>query len=164
MTEDFMPEGYEVPSSGNYLKLEQGDNRIRIVSRPIIGWEDWKDKKPMRFTMQEKPQTSIDPEKPIKHFWAMAVWDYKGNRVVVLKVTQKGIMKAIEALAKSVDWGTPLNYDITITRSGEGLKTEYAVVPAPPKPLLPEIAVIVADTQVNLEALFENKDPFATPF
>jgi hypothetical protein len=164
MENNFMPEGYEVPSSNNYLKLQPGDNKIRIVSKPIIGWEDWKDNKPIRFRMSDKPQTSIDPEKPIKHFWAMLAWDYKSNKLAILEITQKSIQKAIEGLAKNEDWGSPLNYDITISKSGSGLDTEYAVVPIPPKPLSEEVQGLIIGTQVNLEALFDGKDPFATPF
>jgi hypothetical protein len=161
---DFMPEDYTVPSSSNYLKLQQGDNKVRIVSKPIVGWEDWKDNKPIRFRMQEKPQAPIDSEKPIKHFWAMLAWDYKANKLTILEITQKGIQKSIEALAKSDDWGTPLNYDIVISKKGEGLATEYSVVPIPPKALPDEIRNIIVGTQVNLEALFDGNDPFTTPF
>jgi hypothetical protein len=164
MSGDFMPEGYEVPSSSNYLKLQPGDNKFRIVSKPIIGWLDWEDKKPLRFHMQNKPQSSIDPAKPIKHFWAMSVWDYKSNKVSILEITQKTIQTAIEGLARNTDWGSPLNYDLTINKSGSGMDTEYAVIPIPPKPLPEEIQTVVIGTQVNLEALFEGKDPFATPF
>ena len=36
-----MPEGYEKPKTGGgYMKLQQGENRIRIFSRPIVGWID----------------------------------------------------------------------------------------------------------------------------
>ena len=164
MSGDFMPEGYEVPSSSNYLKLEQGDNKVRIVSRPIVGWEDWKDNKPIRFRMPDKPQAPIDPEKQIKHFWAMLVWDYKTEKLLILEITQKTVQRSIEELAKNEDWGSPLNYDLTISKKGEGLKTEYSVVPIPPKPLNDIIKEAVLGTQVNLEALFEGKDPFATPF
>ena len=164
MSEDFMPEGYEVPSSSNYLKLQPGDNKFRIVSKPIIGWLDWDEKKPLRFHMQNKPQASIDPAKPIKHFWAMSVWDYKSNKVSILEITQKTIQTAIEGLARNTDWGTPLNYDLTVTKTGSGMDTEYSVIPIPPKPLPEEIQTVILGTQVNLEALFEGKDPFATPF
>jgi hypothetical protein len=165
MTENnFMPEGYEVPQSSNYLKLQQGDNKVRIVSKPIVGWEDWQDNKPIRFKMTDKPQSPIDPEKAIKHFWAMLVWDYKTNKLTILEITQKGIQKTIEGLAKSEDWGSPLNYDIVISKKGEGLKTEYAVVPIPPKPLTNEIKELILATQVNLEAMFDGNDPFSTPF
>jgi hypothetical protein len=164
MSGEFMPEGYEVPSSSNYLKLQQGDNRIRIVSTPVIGWEDWKDNKPIRFHMVDKPQASIDPEKPVKHFWAMLVWDYKAGKLAILEITQKSIQKTIQGLAKSEDWGSPLNYDITISKTGTGFDTEYSVVPVPPKALTENIKEAVLATQVNLEAMFEGKDPFATPF
>lgn len=163
--DDFLPQGYEPPASGgNYMKFEKGENRFRILSRPIIGWEDWEDKKPVRFRMDAKPEKPIDPKKPIKHFWAMAVWNYKTSRVQVLEITQSSIQKAVKALADDADWGNPLEYDIKVVRTGDGMDTEYQTNPVPHKPLTDEIKEQVAQVKVNLEALYDGGDPFGVPF
>lgn len=158
----FLPEGYTAPK-GDYSKLEQGDNRFRIMSSPIVGWEDWKDKKPLRFRMNNKPQAPVDAEQPIKHFWAMLVWDYQMVKPAILEITQKSIQKALEALAGNADWGSPLQYDVIINKTGSGMQTEYTVTPVPPKPLQEGIANAFIGLSVNLEALFDGKDPFTTP-
>lgn len=163
-TNSFLPETYEQPkTASNYLKLQDGENRFRILSSAIVGWIDWKDKKPMRFTMNAKPEKPVDSQKPVKHFWAFVVLDYADMKIKIMEITQGGIQTAITALSKSADWGNPTRYDIKITKTGKSLETEYQVIPVPPKPLAPEIDVQYKAMTVNLNALFTNGDPFAAP-
>lgn len=160
---DFLPTGYEVPKSeASYMKLAPGDNKFRALSKPIVGWCDWKDKKPFRFPMDKKPAQPFDPKQDIKHFWAMVVWDYNAKKIAILEIDKKGIQNAMQALALNPDWGSPTNYDITINKSGSGMETKYATTPTPPKPVHEKIAQLYASTPVNLNALFEGKDPFDT--
>ena len=115
---DFLPEGYETPeANANYMKFEEGENKFRVLSSPIIGWLDWKDKKPMRFKMKDKPSAPIDPSKPIKHFWAMVVYNYQKGTVQVLEITHNSIQKAIESYSSDEDYGHPSGYDIVVTLS-----------------------------------------------
>lgn len=158
----FLPEGYEAPkSNGGYMKLQEGENRIRILSQPIIGWEDWKDNKPIRYRMADKPVKSVDPRKAVRHFWAFIVWNYSEQQIQVLHLTQSGIRSAIEALCKDSDWGAPYTYDLKIVKNGKGMETEYVVNPVPHKPISKEIKDAFMDKPCNLEALFDNLDPFA---
>ncbi len=88
----FLPENYESPKqSGQYMKLADGDNRIRILTRPVMGWEDWQDKSPVRFAFDNKPLKSIDPKKPIRHFWAFVVYNYNEQKIQILNITQATI-------------------------------------------------------------------------
>jgi hypothetical protein len=159
---DFLPEGYEAPVSGGaYMKLEQGENRFRILSKPIVGWLDWKDNKPYRFPMNKKPEKPMEADRKIKHFWAFIVWNCNRNEVQILEVTQSSIQAAITALTKDQDWGTPYNYDIKVTKTGTSLETEYTVAPAPHKPVDP-LAVDAANKKpIYLDALYAGEDPFA---
>lgn len=162
MRYEFLPANYEAPrSSGNYFKLEDGENRIRILSRPILGWEDWIEKKPVRYRMDNKPAAPYDPKKSIKHFWSMIAWNYAMNSIQILHITQSSIQKAIEVLSKDADWGAPYGYDIKIYKSGNGVDTEYSVNPTAPKPISQEILDAFAKKPCNLEALYTNADPFA---
>ena len=159
---DFLPTNYDVPSGpSGYMKFEQGSNRFRILKSPIIGNEGWLNKKPIRKRMNESfRDDEVEDIEKVKHFWAMVVWNYKAEKVQILEITQKGIQRTIRALAKDEEWGTPLEYDITVTREGEGMETEYQVVPMPPKPLSESITKAYNDTSINLEALFSGDDPF----
>lgn len=162
---DFLPDNYETPATNaNYLKFADGETRFRILSKPVIGWLDWKDKKPMRFQMNAKPEKPVDPAKPIKHFWAMLVWNYAVGRVQVLEITQATIQKAIENLSKDSDWGAPFAYDLKVTRKGKDKDTEYTITPAPKK-VFAEFEAANA-IKVCLAELFTGGDPFnssATP-
>lgn len=159
---DFLPTSYEVPKAGgNYLKLQQGDNVIRILSTPIIGWEDWDDNKPVRFPYTAQKPAPIDPTRPVKHFWAFVVWDYQDKRLKILEITQSTIQEVIKNLNDDTDWGSPLNYDINIKKTGEKMETKYSVIAKPPKQLDTEIIEAYAKTHIDLNQLFSGGDPFA---
>jgi hypothetical protein len=158
----FLPSGYQAPKgNSNYMKLQDGENKIRILTAPILGWQDWDNKMPVRFRYDAKPAQSIDPKKPIKHFWAMVVWNYADESIQILEVTQAGIRNAIENLSKDSDWGLPYNYDIKIFKKGEGKETEYSVNPLPHKPVHEYLVKQFNERPAYLPALFDNADPFA---
>lgn len=158
----FLPEGYTSPkSTGGYTKLNDGDTKLRILSKPIIGWEDWVDQRPVRFDFYSKPTKPHDETKPVRHFWAMIVWNYSTEQIEVFHITQASIRKEIENLNNSEDWGAPFFYDIRIVKKGEGMKTEYSVTPIPHKPLPSNVKEEFQKKPCNLEALFWNQDPFA---
>lgn len=158
----FLPENYQAPKQASYyLKLMEGENRIRIMSKPIIGWEDWQDKKPMRFRMDQKPNKPVDSKKPIKHFWAFIVFNYNEEEIQIMQVSQATVRKSLEALCRDSDWGSPYAYDIKITKKGEGVDTEYAVNPVPHKTIDPYLVACFSERPINLEALFTGEDPFS---
>lgn len=159
----FLPQDYSAPkAAGNYMKLQAGENRIRILSAPIYGWLDFgADGKPIRSKYAEKPKAPFNAAKPIKHFWAMIVWNYNEERVQIYEVTQATIQTPLSNYAKDPDWGNPCGYDIKITKSGEGMKTEYVVTPARPKALDESIKLAFYEKPICLDALFDGFDPFA---
>lgn len=158
----FLPDDYKAPKSSNhYMKLQEGENKIRILTKPIIGWEDWIDKKPIRYKNYEKPQKPNDPQKPIKHFWAFIVWNYAEEQIQILHITQATIRYAIEGLSKDSEWKAPYFYDIKIIKTGEGKETEYTVNPSPHKKLSQHIKDAFYEKRCYLEALYDNADPFS---
>ena len=164
MTQDtsFLPSGYDIPSSGGkYMKFKQGENTFRVLSSPIVGWIDWKDNSPIR-TKGDKPQP-VDPERAVKHFWAMPVYNYEDNAIQILEITQSTIQGFLKALVDDADWGAPYEYDVKVTKTGEQLETKYAVTPRPKSPLSEEIKKLYETTPVNLEALYDGGDPFLDP-
>ena len=106
--------------------------------------------------------TDIKKDGKVKPFWAFVVWNYKHKRVQILELTQKTIMLSIKALANNPKWGNPKMYDIAITKTGEGLETEYNVQGEPPI-AAPEEGINnqYNKVTVNLEALFTGADPFS---
>jgi hypothetical protein len=162
--DNFLPDDYEVPqNASNYLRLKSAETRFRIMSKPVIGWIDWdSEKKAHRYQMAEKPKTSFDTSKPIKHFWAMVIFDYSDNNIKIFEITQSGIQKDIKALAQDPDWGDPKGYDIKIKKEGEKMETKYTVTACPHKPITSEMEQAFDDKPVMLKSLFEmGADPFA---
>lgn len=167
MSDSWIPKGYEVPANkSTYFKFQDGPNKFRVLSSPVMGWVYWNEnaageRKPTRKRMNEALVTAdIQDMSQVKHFWALTVWNYKDECIQVLEITQKGIQKSLKELAKNEDWGSPKEYDITVTKSGQMLETKYSVMPSKPKELSEEIAAAVKSTKVNLDAIFDNADPF----
>lgn len=158
---DFLPDDYQAPTSeGKYTRFEQGETKIRILSKPILGWEDWKDSKPHRFQMKNKPERPFDPSKQIKHFWAFIIWNYNVEQIQICQITQATIRTAIQNLTDDEDWGSPYEYDIKIIRTGQKLDTKYSITPSPKSDIISEIEKAYNDTPIRLEALFTGDDPF----
>lgn len=152
-----------VSGSSSYMKLNAGDNKIRIISKPVIGWLEWVDKKPTRTQIDDKPEAS-DDDNPPKKFMAVAVLDLndKESPVKIMELTQQSVIKAIKALSSNPDWGNPFSYDITIKKTGEGMKTKYVVTPSPKKPISKDLIKAASEKPCNLDALYEGEDPWDT--
>lgn len=165
------PENYEVPKGeSRYMRFEVGDNKFRILQKPVFGWEGWqhdsegKDK-PVRFRMDNKPaDTTPFRDGRINHFWAMPVWNFKTKSIEVLQITQKTVQQSIENFARSEDWGSPLGYSITVTKEGTTRdNTKYHVAPSPHQPLPEEVAKEFEQLKADgfdMTRLFDGGDPF----
>lgn len=161
-----IPKNTIIPKgSGQFMKFQEGANRVRFLSNVTVGWEGWKDKKPFR---HEGSVCQITPDqvdlnqnhKPnINYFWAMAVWNYTDKSVQVLEVTQKTIMSQLFNLEQNADWGDLKGYDVEVTKKTEGDKTSYMVAPIPPKPLSVEIEKAYSESKIDLRKLFEGEYP-----
>lgn len=164
MSDNFLPQDYEVPKSNSkYInKFDQGENKFRILSKAIIGTLVWRDNKPHRFKADEA--VTIQPNDPVKnppkHFWAMVVWSYSRKDIVILETTKLTIQEPIRALNAAGTWGSPMNYDIIVTKTGEGLDTKYAVMPSPKEEVTEEIKQALAENPVDLEKMFTGENPF----
>ena len=170
--DDFLPKGYEEPKSNKYMKFKLGDNKFRILSNSIVGYEWWieeKDeknqviKKPVRIRMDEfEDRVHEAPDrKSVKLFWAMVVYNYATEDISILEITQKGIRDSINSLREDKDWGSPRGYDLVVARSGEGYDTNYNLIPKPKSEVTEEIKKRYESMHINLEALFDGGDPYA---
>lgn len=156
----FLPEDYELPSSnGDYMKLEQGENKFRILSDSVIGYEVWYKKEDSRaverfrtdFLKEAKAFANQVGEKKISHFWAFRVWNYNEKKIQIYTVTQKTIQESILASYYEEAFGDPKGYDIKINREGEGKNTKYQVQSLPPSPISEDIEKANLEFELDVE-------------
>tara|TARA_R100000808_G_scaffold6488_1_gene19254 strand:- start:6682 stop:7215 length:534 start_codon:yes stop_codon:yes gene_type:complete len=133
--------GINIPtseSSGLFMKkLEQGENTIRILTSPIDGYVWWPedDNKPQRVKEPKDIPTGV---KDAKYFWFLTIGI--NGEVKFLEIKQRTIQNQIAALSNNTQWGEVKDYDITITRSGQDLETQYTVVPNPKSDVSTDVA------------------------
>lgn len=165
----FLPPDYKLPKRpSSYMSLETGDNKFRVLSEAVMGYELWVNKKAVRrsqdnFSIEERLGADIDVyTKSLKvpqYFWAFAVWNYTEKRVQVLQISKKTIFEAFMGILTA--WGDPKEYDITITKKGEKKDTTYLVLPNKPEKLAEEIQQVTREIMFNPESFLEGKEPFS---
>jgi|ERR1700733_6870418 len=170
--ENFFPTSdYKVPTSSNYMKFMEGENTFRVLSSAIVGYEYWNtNQKPVRSKEEfegipddikmVKNERGESVPSPISHFWAFVVWNYNDKRIQILEVKQKGIMQTMQTYIKNPKWGSPKEYDFIVNRVGSGFDSTYSVAVNPKAPLEKSIEEMYAARSINLNALYEDKDPF----
>lgn len=182
MSDFYGKEEVEIPSTSNYFKFEDDDNVFRILGSfsegsAIQGLEYWKtaDNKRVPVRLAKKADGTF-PSVPIseletnkfgdldipKYFWALPVWNYAEKKVQILEITQKTVLKGIKAYIANAKWGDPRDYDIIVNRGKEGEKTVYTVTVNPKEKLDKAIVEQYTNININIKALFEGEDPFAT--
>lgn len=174
----FLPDAYQVPDKARqFMKLKVGDNLLRILSAPALGWMVFTEEgKPFRRNIDEGEFTSEELaelkakrnsngvfETP-KHFWLMLVWDYQDEAPKILDLTQISIIKPLYGLVNDEDWGDLRNYEINIRREGTGKNdTSFEVIPKPPKKLSDKIQKVLTELEENnlidLDAIWDGGYP-----
>ena len=180
----FLPPNYKTPDNASqFMKLEPGDNTVRILSQPLVGYVIFTNEgKPIRreydpqsstygdFTKDELTEFNAKTREDgsfegSRHFWIMLVWSYKHNAPKVLDVTQKTVLRDINGLVSDEAWGDPRQYDINISRKGTGrTDTEYTITPKPHKKPAEDIVKFAMDCQetdlVDLRRIWKGEYPF----
>jgi len=148
-----------------FTKFQVGDNKIRILSKAVIGYSWWSDKKKTVVkTINDIPSNVPQGGRNgYKEFYAFKIYNHTLGTVQLMEVTQSSIKRAIYQLDNSEDWGDIREYDININRVGEGMETEYTVTPTPKKELKPEILESVERVKLDWDKYFDGEPPFIFP-
>lgn len=176
---EFLPKEYQVPDkTKQFMKLAPGDNLIRVLSPPMLGWVVFtEDKKPVRRHIEEGEFSSKELNdmkakrnedgvfEGNKHFWVMLVWDYSAKAPKILEITQISIIKPLYGLLKDEDWGDLRDFDINIKREGTGKNdTTFEVTPKPHKKISEEtkrcIDMLYEKNLIDLNAIWKGEYPF----
>lgn len=158
----FYPTNYEVKDTPNdYMKLNEGEHRVRILCSPIIGHESWtEDNKPQRFKTYQEAVNAPSKDGNIREFHAFIVWDYATEMVRVLNITQKTIQKWVFMQTQDEDWADPTQYDIVIKRIGKTKDdTEYTMTAKLPKPMSQQIKDAFSEVRIVPNNYFTGGHP-----
>jgi hypothetical protein len=162
----FLPAGYELPKpESTFLTLEEGENRLRILSRAVVGWEAWIDGEPKRAEGQDNPFNPDDVDfdekyqRPnMSHFWAFIVWNANTKKIQLWQVAQRSILSGLWTLLQQEEWGDPRGYGIIVTKTVTKKKTEYKVNGIPHKPISADITKALETTTLSLNKIFDETE------
>ena len=157
--------------SGDFLKLQDGDNKARIVStEPIQVFTIWEDGKPRHFSSEASMSAgmaSAGASATKKTTYAVYVIDRKDGSCKIAQFGSK-IASDLQELEDDSEYGFDgaYPYDINIKKAGTGLETKYTVTPARSNSTLTveEQAMVaaLAPLKEKLADTFEDKE--ALPF
>lgn len=152
--------------------LQSGETvKIRVLSDFIVGSMVWagegESRKPLRKPDGEPiPVGAIgvdkwgNPER-VRQFIAAKVWNYDRGRVEVFETTKTTVIGFIFKYESDDEYGDSKGYDLKISKTGQGMDTEYSVIASPPKEFDKKLQKEADAEFVGLEALFKGDDPFA---
>lgn len=172
---EWLPGAPKSSNASDYFRLKDlkdypgksGD--FRIMCPFVTGFEGWTEgNKPLRsdkangFPEGTKWRVENGKEQGPRPFWATVVFNRNTGKLQVWSFTQATIHRQLRELLENKKWGALSDYDITISRKGDGTKTEYSVVPNPKEPLEPSVVSeweALLERWVGLNALFGNGHP-----
>jgi hypothetical protein len=168
------PNFEEPPRYGDYTRLEEGNNSLRILSEGIFGVEYWTEVfDPASGKVKNKPtrrpltEASTLETADWSYFYSFFVWNYTAQKIQILCTAKRGIVKGLKLLINNQKWGNITQYDICITRRktdpSDIKSVEYTVTPEPKAILDPEISEKWEASNFNRDSLyllFDGFDPF----
>lgn len=146
-----------VAGGGAYLnpsKVAAGSSvRFALLSdEPLEMYECWGEgpdgkAKPFRFAQEPTPddiavelgdftrRTNRDGTgvEPVKFALALPVFNFDTNRVEVLQLTQRSLIRELDGISQMPDYEDILAIDFILGKEGAGLNTEYKLTPVPRK-------------------------------
>ncbi|MEY4201001.1 MAG: Flavobacterium phage vB FspM lotta8 [Verrucomicrobiota bacterium] len=100
----------------------------------------------------------------VKFAIAVPVWSYDAGAVQVMTITQKSILRELDAISQEEDYSNLTEWDFTLSKKGSGLTTEYKLRPAPRKKgsdaTISAAWEEVKSAGFDLERLLQGTNPF----
>ena len=161
-----LPEGTkdETSHKDDYFKFKAGDNKFRILTSPIIGYEYFDtENKPHRSREVIKDPIDIKDDGKVKQFRAFVVYNYDEKRIQIMSVTQAGIKQQLQGYINDADYGSPMDYDIKINKTGESLETKYQVKPLSKSVISKEVAEAykAVALDIDMEKFYDGWHPLS---
>lgn len=160
-------EFFERSSGGSdFVRLKDGDRvSLRLIAKPIQGWEIFQDGKPRRWRPDEaQPDDVIVPDgENVRQFAAFIVCEYDAQKpigaVKIWSVTQKSILADMQNIFGGGKHWT--DFELVLTRRGEGLRTTYSLNGVE-RPIEPEVLQFASSSEkyIDLDKLYSAENPF----
>ena len=119
---------------GNWLKLKSGENKVRLVSEFEVYGNHFDEKKGVKgLICIGKDKGCIGCAKDIEVKAQTLGWviDRSDGKVKLFRMPYSVFKKIGELqLQEEYQFETVPNYDVTITKTGEGMETRYSVIAA----------------------------------
>lgn len=160
-------EFFDRPAGGSdFVRLKDGDRvSLRLIAKPVQGWEIFLDGKPRRWRPDENIPDDIQiPEgENVRQFAAFIVCQYDESKpigsVKIWSVTQKSILADMQNMfGRGNHW---TDFELVLTRRGEGLRTTYSLNGVA-RPIEPELLQFASETKkfIDLDKLYSGDNPF----
>lgn len=114
--------------SGKFIKLIEGANKLRILSKPIAYWKNMDASPKLMYLTKEE---AAKDAKAKQRFMCWAI-DRNDNAIKRFDFTGS-ILGQLKDFLKNPEYafeGTVWPFDVTVNRTGSGLDTTYTVTPA----------------------------------
>lgn len=154
-------------SNDEFMRLENGHNRLRIVTPPF-GYFSHRYKahaddsgfgRKIKCGLIEGdncPLCDLGIRRGRRYY--IGVIDRDSGTYKILDMA-KSVYQGIQKFSRDEDWGSPMDYDIDIVMDSEaGSQGWYTVVPKPAKPLSEE-DIEIKNNDVDLDALINRCTP-----
>lgn len=153
-------ESYDIPSgTGNFLKLEDGANKIRLCTRALeVAFHENKEGTKYSTTVCSDDSCELCKlGKPKKFKYAFLVLNRKDGKPYIYEAPIT-VFRQIVAYETNPEYGDIRKYDITINKEGTGRNTTYTIMPSPKKSELTDDEVeMIAKSGVSLEGAYSLK-------
>jgi hypothetical protein len=148
---------YEPEMGSDFMKLQPGENKIRIASPTYHFYKHtFKDANGKFASSICGGENCLECQSgnKSKNRYAWIVIDRKDEKVKILEVGWS-VYEQLLALAKDEEYGELQGYDIKIKKTGESLETSYQVVASPKKTAISEDEKAnIEKTNIDLEKVF----------
>jgi len=158
---DEIKKNYGIKEGSDWMKLKDGSNKVRIVSDFVdYGVHSVRNKGKYKSVVcigKENGCYYCANGQPVKVQFLGWVIDRADNQVKLLRIGWT-IASQIKKLQESEEYGFQdlPPYDIDIVKSGEGLDTDYNVIPSrKDTPLTPEEEEMIAETVKDPREIIE---------
>ena len=153
-------------AGGDFIKLQVGENRIRVVQEPVERGEmHFSNKQSFPCTGQgcQYCASAVPDIKKCSNKYLFSVIDRVSGSLSLLETGAMIYGKLFE-LSQSSDWGfdSVPHFDMVIVKSGAGLETRYEVNPCPATELSEEDKKAIAELPNLMELVEKLNNPSET--